>query len=50
MITVKREEVPLPAGLLPRLESFLSRLWRRLLRRAGGTSTISTVRTRCRRP
>ena len=35
MITVKREEVPLPAGLLPRLESFLSRLWRRLLRRAG---------------
>ena len=35
MITVQREEVPLPAGLLPRLESFLSRLWRRLLRRAG---------------
>ena len=27
--------MPLPAGLLPRLESFLSRLWRRLLRRAG---------------
>ena len=27
--------MPLPAGLLLRLESFLSRLWRRLLRRAG---------------